>query len=62
MIEDAPAGIRAGRAAGMIVIGLTSTYAAAELSEANLIIDSLRQLEIVESNGHIAINVSERRE
>jgi mannitol-1-/sugar-/sorbitol-6-phosphatase len=31
VLEDAPAGLQAGRAAGMHVVGITTTYAAAEL-------------------------------
>jgi len=49
VIEDAPAGIRAAHAGGMKVIGLTSTYPASALSEADLAISSLDQI-------HIALN------
>ncbi|MBK7405366.1 MAG: HAD family phosphatase [Phycisphaerales bacterium] len=34
VIEDAPAGIRAARAAGMIAVGVATTHPAAQLSEA----------------------------
>jgi mannitol-1-/sugar-/sorbitol-6-phosphatase len=44
VIEDAPAGIRAAHAAGMKAIGLTSTFAAADLSEADAVIESLANL------------------
>jgi sugar-phosphatase len=37
VFEDAPAGIRAGRAAGATVIGITTTHEAAELLEAGAI-------------------------
>ncbi|HUO34292.1 MAG TPA: HAD family phosphatase [Candidatus Acidoferrum sp.] len=40
-IEDAPNGIRAASAAGMQVVGLTSTFASDRLSDANLVVDSL---------------------
>jgi mannitol-1-/sugar-/sorbitol-6-phosphatase len=46
VIEDAPAGIQSGRAAGMKVIGLASTYATAKLAEANAIIQGFEQLEV----------------
>ncbi|HEX5909650.1 MAG TPA: HAD-IA family hydrolase [Thermoleophilaceae bacterium] len=35
VIEDAPAGVRAGKAAGMTVLALTTTHAAGELGEAD---------------------------
>lgn len=44
VIEDAPAGIRAAHAAGMKAIGLTSTFAAADLCEADAVIESLANL------------------
>ena len=37
VIEDAPAGVQAALAAGMRVIGLTTTHAAAELQAATLV-------------------------
>lgn len=45
VVEDAPAGIRAGRAAGMKVIGITSTYPAPELVDADAIINRLNQIQ-----------------
>jgi sugar-phosphatase len=59
VVEDAPAGIRAGRAAGMKVIGITSTYPAPELADADAIINRLNQIQ-VSRNGHsgpIAIKI-----
>jgi mannitol-1-/sugar-/sorbitol-6-phosphatase len=41
VFEDTPAGIQAGKAAGMRVVALTSTYDAEELTAADAIIDSL---------------------
>ncbi len=46
VVEDAPAGISAARAAGMASIGLTTTYTAAELSAADAIISSLTELQV----------------
>jgi sugar-phosphatase len=43
VIEDAPAGITSGKAAGATVIALTTTHTADELSEADYIFDSLAQ-------------------
>jgi mannitol-1-/sugar-/sorbitol-6-phosphatase len=50
VVEDAPAGIQSGRAAGMKVLGITSTYAAEALAHADAVIGNLRQIEIT-SNG-----------
>jgi sugar-phosphatase len=46
VIEDAPAGIRAAHAAGMKAIGLTSTYPAAQLSEADAVVDKLNRIHV----------------
>ncbi len=48
VIEDAPAGIRAAHAAGMTPIGLSSTYPAEALAEADAVIAALSQIEIVD--------------
>lgn len=44
VIEDAPPGVQAARAAGATVIAVTTSRAAAELGEADLIVESLRRL------------------
>jgi sugar-phosphatase len=44
VLEDAPAGIRAGRAAGATVIALRTTHPDAELGEAHAIADDLASL------------------
>jgi|SRR5580692_10850357 mannitol-1-/sugar-/sorbitol-6-phosphatase len=46
VIEDAPAGIKSARAGGMKVIGLTSTYPAAALGEADAVVKKLSQLQV----------------
>ena len=46
VLEDAPAGIAAGRAAGCYVIALRTTHADAELAGADAIVDDLTQLPI----------------
>jgi sugar-phosphatase len=45
VVEDAPAGVQAGLAAGMRVIGITTTHVAAALVGASAVIDDLRGLE-----------------
>ena len=46
VIEDAPAGIQSARAGGMKVVGITSTYAAARLSEADFVVQRLPQIQV----------------
>lgn len=50
VIEDAPAGIEAARAAGMKVIGITSTYRAEAIEQADAVIARLAQVQVT-SNG-----------
>jgi mannitol-1-/sugar-/sorbitol-6-phosphatase len=53
VIEDAPAGVQAGRAAGMRVIAVASTHPADELSAATVIISQLLDITILpQLNGH----------
>ena len=51
VIEDAPAGIRAARAAGMKVIGLASTYPASKLAEADAVVAGLGQIQVSADGG-----------
>jgi mannitol-1-/sugar-/sorbitol-6-phosphatase len=46
VIEDAPAGIRSAHAGGMKAIALASTYPAAELHEADAVLQNLGQIQI----------------
>jgi len=58
VIEDAPAGIRAGHASGMKVIALTSTYAASELGDADAVIGLLNRIRVArDGNQKLAISV-----
>ncbi|KJK51694.1 hypothetical protein UK23_06175 [Lentzea aerocolonigenes] len=41
VVEDAPAGVGAGRSAGMFVIAVTTTHPAAELAEADVVVTGL---------------------
>ncbi|MFD0483360.1 HAD-IA family hydrolase [Kineococcus sp. GCM10028916] len=43
VVEDAPAGIEAGRAAGMRVLALTTSHPAADLAAAHVVVGSLSQ-------------------
>ena len=44
VVEDAPPGIEAGRAAGAATVGVTSTHSAVELSAADVVIGTLEEL------------------
>jgi mannitol-1-/sugar-/sorbitol-6-phosphatase len=50
VIEDAPAGIQSAHAAGMKVVGITSTYAAGAIEHADYVIGKLEQIRVT-SNG-----------
>ena len=63
VIEDAPAGVQSAHAAGMKSIGLTSTYSAAELHEADALVESLGQIHVGlgGANGVMLLEVFGRR-
>lgn len=46
VVEDAPAGLQAARAAGMTAIGVTTTAPASELSAAHAVTGSLQELRV----------------
>jgi mannitol-1-/sugar-/sorbitol-6-phosphatase len=46
VVEDAPAGVRAGRAAGMVVLALLGTHAAHQLRQAHAVIEQLTRLHV----------------
>ncbi|MCU1296086.1 MAG: family hydrolase [Acidobacteriaceae bacterium] len=46
VIEDAPVGIRAAHAGGMKAIGLTSTFVASKLAEADSVVRGLAQIQV----------------
>jgi HAD superfamily hydrolase (TIGR01509 family) len=45
-IEDTPAGIESARGAGLFVVGVTHSVPASELSKADIVVDSLTQLNV----------------
>lgn len=60
IVEDAPSGIRAGKAAGATVIALPTTYPAQDLKQSDLVIRSLEQIELeCEPSGRLRLNVRE---
>lgn len=57
VVEDAPAGVAAARAAGARVIGVASTSAAAALADADAVADRLSALRIGTSNDRLVVEV-----
>jgi sugar-phosphatase len=58
VIEDAPAGIQSGRAGGMKVVGITSTYAAGALWHADAVIGKLEQIQVTANGaGRLGVEV-----
>jgi mannitol-1-/sugar-/sorbitol-6-phosphatase len=47
VVEDAPPGIEAGRAAGAATVGVTSTHTRSELGRADVVIETLEELPAV---------------
>jgi sugar-phosphatase len=59
VLEDAPAGIRSARAAGMQVIGVASTYPASRLGEADAVVAQLARIQVGKDGGaRLNINVA----
>ena len=58
VIEDAPAGIRAAHAGGMKAIGITSTYPASALQEADAVVQKLTQIKVSSVDGGHKLAVS----
>jgi mannitol-1-/sugar-/sorbitol-6-phosphatase len=58
VIEDTPAGIRSAHAAGMQAIGLSTTYPATELLEADAICSSLKEVAFQIRNGVLILQTA----
>ena len=61
VFEDAPAGVAAGKAAGAVVIGLTTNYPAADLQEADATIADLRSIVVRPDNDSFIVGLGIRR-
>lgn len=63
VVEDAPAGIEAARAAGMRSIGVAGTFHASEISGASLVIPALSALRVAISVGspRLALSIDQER-
>ena len=59
VLEDAPAGVAAARAAGMLCVAVATTHAAAELAGAHVVVASLAALrvEIAGTDGRVVISL-----
>lgn len=58
VVEDAPAGIQSGRAGGMRVIGMASTYAAEKLRGADAVVHGFARLRVSENGtGKLVVEV-----
>jgi len=59
VVEDAPIGIKAGKAAGMKVIGITSTHPVKELIDAGVdfLVESLKKIRISENIQNHSIKI-----
>lgn len=55
VVEDAPAGIRAGKAAGMRVIGIASSHTKEELSQADVVVGQLADIQVQTTGSRISI-------
>lgn len=59
VIEDTPAGIRAGQAAGARVIGVASTHSRHELAAADVVVDGLEALSVaVGAEGRLIVTLA----
>ncbi|MEU9960320.1 HAD family hydrolase [Streptomyces sp. NPDC050982] len=56
VFEDAPAGLQAGRSAGMTTVALTTTHQAAEL-HADVVVDDLSAVSALVTDGGVEISV-----
>ena len=61
VIEDAPSGIAAARAAGMRVIAIASTYPPERLLGADAVVERLADLNVVSDDHSIRIEIAARR-
>jgi mannitol-1-/sugar-/sorbitol-6-phosphatase len=55
VIEDAPAGIRSAHAGGMKVIALASTYPASALSDADAVVEKLKQIQVAPDGARMLV-------
>jgi sugar-phosphatase len=59
VIEDTPAGIEAGRAAGATVLAVATTFPAAELRQAHAVLASLAALDAIVRGTELHLTIAE---
>lgn len=57
VVEDAPAGVRAGKSAGMKVIGVASSHSKEELSQADVVVGQLADIQLQCTGNQIYIQL-----
>lgn len=59
VVEDAPSGIKAGKAAGFKVLALATTHKLEQLKDAGAdwIVEDLRSLKLVKCNGQVEVEI-----
>ncbi|MFC5752465.1 HAD-IA family hydrolase [Actinomadura rugatobispora] len=60
VVEDAPAGVRAGRSAGATVLAVTTSHDASELTEADLLVPDLTPIAAVPGGLRLSVHPSRR--
>lgn len=58
VVEDAPAGISAGRAAGAQVLAVTTTHDTAELADADVVVTDLSCVSVEVTDGGVALLIA----
>jgi mannitol-1-/sugar-/sorbitol-6-phosphatase len=61
VIEDAPVGVTAAHEAGMRAIAVATSYPAAELASADIVVDSLSAMSVQLRDGRLLLTISRRR-
>ncbi|WP_231974776.1 HAD-IA family hydrolase [Mycobacterium sp. E1747] len=59
VVEDAPAGVGAGRAAGAQVLAVTTTHRAAELVDADVVVSDLSCVSVEVTDGGLELLITE---
>ena len=60
VIEDAPAGVRAGKAAGCRVLGVSFSHAAEALMEADWVVDALERVSVRVEGGELLLEFDQQ--
>lgn len=60
VIEDTPAGVEAGRSAGATVIAIATTFAASALRHADVVVQSLPEIQATVAEGVVRLTIDTR--